>query len=124
MPQSLSFLSRRFCGCFNAHTHLSVQKREFAVAGRSKPNVLYNMFNKLDKGTTAYSMARFDPTVVLQGHKPLYLNEQAAEYNVTNLNNGFTVLTESSTFPSAVNMGKYLRPLGQGRARVAPTPSF
>jgi len=25
----------------------------------------------------------------------LYTNEDAAEYNVTNLNNGFTVLTES-----------------------------
>jgi len=37
------------------------------------------------------------------------MNEQTAEYNVTNLNNGFTVLTETSTFPSAVNMGKYLR---------------
>jgi hypothetical protein len=31
----------------------------------------------------------------LQGHKPLYTNEDVAEYNVTNLNNGFTVLTES-----------------------------
>ena len=32
-----------------------------------------------------------------------------AEYNVTHLNNGFTVLTESQTFPGAVNMGKYSR---------------
>jgi hypothetical protein len=82
--------------------------------------VLYKMFNKVDKGTTAFNMAKYDPTVVLQGHKPMFLNEQNAEYNVTNLNNGFTVLTESSTFPSAVNMGKYLRTPEKGRARVAP----
>lgn len=29
-----------------------------------------------------------------------------AEYNVTDLSNGFTVLTESQTFPGAVHMGK------------------
>ena len=31
-----------------------------------------------------------------------------AEYNVTDLSNGFTVLTESQTFPGAVHMGKWL----------------
>jgi len=29
------------------------------------------------------------------------------EYNVTNLTNGFTVLTESQAFPGAVHMGMY-----------------
>ena len=67
------------------------------------------MFNMVDRGTTSYGLAKYDPTVMLQGHKPLYANEENAEYNVTTLNNGFTVLTESATFPSAVNMGKYLR---------------
>ena len=43
----------------------------------------------------------------MQGHKPLYANDEEATYRVTNLNNGFTVLTESQTFPGAVNMGKY-----------------
>lgn len=76
--------------------------------GRSKPSIVHRFFNMADSGTTAYSNAKFDPTVMLQGHKPLYLNEDAAEYNVTNLNNGFTVLTESTTFPGAVNMGKCL----------------
>ena len=68
-------------------------------------------------------MAKYDPTVMLQGHKPLYMNEQTAEYNVTNLNNGFTVLTETSTFPSAVNMGKYLRRVRTWCARIAPPNS-
>ena len=41
-----------------------------------------------------------------QDLKLLYTNEDQAEYNVTNLNNGFTVLTESQVFPGAVHMGK------------------
>lgn len=41
----------------------------------------------------------------LKDLKPLYTNEDQAEYNVTNLNNGFTVLTESQVFPGAVHMG-------------------
>jgi len=31
--------------------------------------------------------------------------DQAPEYNVTTLSNGFTVLTESQVFPGAVHMG-------------------
>lgn len=64
------------------------------------------MFNKVDTKTHAYSMAKYDPTIQLQGHKPLFAGEEVAEYNVTHLNNGFTVLTESQTFPGAVHMGK------------------
>lgn len=41
----------------------------------------------------------------LQGHKPLYATDEVPSYNVTNLNNGFTVITESQSFPGAVNMG-------------------
>ena len=59
-------------------------------------------------------MNKFDPSVPLQGHKPLFTNEVQAEYNVTSLNNGFTVLTESQTFPGAVNMGKYSYTTQQG----------
>ena len=49
-----------------------------------------------------------------QGHKPLYTNELQAEYNVTELSNGFTVLTESQVFPGAVNMGKWGQQDGGG----------
>ena len=77
------------------------------VVGKARPNMFNNLLNRVDKGTTAYGVAKFDPTVMLAGHKPLFVNEMQAEYNVTNLNNGFTVLTETSTFPSAVNMGKF-----------------
>lgn len=50
-------------------------------------------------------MSTYDPTVQLQGLNPRYTKEVQPEYNVTDLNNGFTVLTESQTFPGAVHMG-------------------
>jgi len=62
------------------------------------------------------------------GMKPSYQDEVEANYNVTELSNGFTVLTESQTFPGAVNMGKYCVAklvsvsvaLAQGRTWPAP----
>ena len=57
-------------------------------------------------------MARFDPTQPLEmkTQKPVETADVAPEYNVTTLSNGFTVLTESQTFPGAVHMGKCLFP--------------
>jgi hypothetical protein len=68
--------------------------------------LLNKLFNTVDKGTTAYKAAKFDPTVPFLGQKPVYAEEVQATYNVTDLSNGFTVLTESQTFPSAINLGK------------------
>ena len=48
--------------------------------------------------------------------KPQYADEVEANYNVTELSNGFTVLTESQTFPGAVNMGKYCSSVAAARA--------
>jgi predicted Zn-dependent peptidase len=66
---------------------------------------LHRVFNTLDKGTHAYSVARFDPSAPLKGHRTIETKDVAHEYNVTNLTNGFTVLTESQSFPGAVHMG-------------------
>jgi len=77
-------------------SHSPFQNQNFAVSlGRGAPSIIHRVFNKVDSGTTAFSMNKFDPTVPFQGHKPLFTNEVQAEYNVTSLNNGFTVLTES-----------------------------
>jgi hypothetical protein len=38
--------------------------------------------------------------------QPKYIESEEASYNVTELSNGFTVLTESQIFPSTINMGK------------------
>jgi processing peptidase subunit beta len=67
--------------------------------------MLSRIFNTVDTNTTAYSVAKYDPTAPLKGHKPLEAADQAPEYNVTTLSNGFTVLTESQVFPGAVHMG-------------------
>lgn len=50
-------------------------------------------------------MAKSDPVQPLRGHKPVQSSDTQAEYNVTKLSNGFTVLTESQIFPGAVHMG-------------------
>jgi processing peptidase subunit beta len=71
----------------------------------TNPGILNRVFNTLDKSTAAYSVAKFDPTLPLAGHKPIEALDQAHEYTVTSLENGFTVLTESQSFPGAVHMG-------------------
>ena len=38
--------------------------------------------------------------------QPVYAESNEASYDVTELSNGFTVLTESQVFPGTVNMGK------------------
>jgi len=41
----------------------------------------------------------------LKGHKPIEIENQEASYAVTELANGFTVVTEGQIFPGAVHMG-------------------
>jgi hypothetical protein len=41
------------------------------------------------------------------GQKPAFADEVEARYGVTELNNGFTVLTEGETFPGVINLGKF-----------------
>lgn len=55
-----------------------------------------------------------------QGHRPIEIQDQAPEYNVTNLSNGFTVLTESQMFPGAVHMGKWQPPRLDNPCRLPP----
>ena len=71
----------------------------------TNPGILHKVFNTLDKGTHAYGVARFDPNTPLKGFKSIETSDVPHEYNVANLTNGFTVLTESASFPGTVNMG-------------------
>lgn len=71
----------------------------------SGPGILSTIFNTVDKNTTAYSSARYDPALPLKGHKPVEGKHLVPEINVTQLSNGFTVITESQVFPGAVHMG-------------------
>ena len=92
----------------------------FAVTGRTNARILNKIFNVVDSGTTAFTAAKFDPLVPFQGQKPAYADEVEARYGVTELNNGFTVLTEGETFPGVINLGKFqlLQRLGQACRRL------
>ena len=61
----------------------------------------------VDKSSTAYQVYAADPTQPLSNLTVHEANDMPREYNVTNLTNGYTVLTESQSFPGAVHMGKY-----------------
>ena len=77
------------------------------------------------KVASAWQACRNNGWMFSQGHKPLYTNEMQAEYNVTDLSNGFTVLTESQTFPGSVHMGKSPSVVGQCvRERSGVSSSF
>lgn len=59
----------------------------------------------MDTSTHSYGVATYKPDLPLEGHKTVLGQDRPAEYNVTHLTNGFTVLTESTIFPGTVNMG-------------------
>lgn len=71
----------------------------------SNPGPLHRVLNTYDRGTTAYSVAAFDPSAQLENHEPVEIEGKDSEYQATTLSNGFTVLTESEDHPGAVNMG-------------------
>lgn len=79
-----------------------LQNRAFSG---TNPGIISRVFNTLDRGTQAYQVARSSNLTPLAGHQPKQANAQESEYNVTSLDNGFTVLTESQSFPGAVHMG-------------------
>jgi len=76
-----------------------------AFGTRSNPGILHRAFNVVDRNTTAYGISKFDPVSPLTGHNPLPKVDEVGEYNITNLSNGFSVLTESEVFPGSVHMG-------------------
>ena len=71
------------------------------------PGILRRSFNMVDKSTTAYAVSVSDPKEPLPNLQLTESSDVPHEYNVTNLTNGFTVLTESQSFPGTVQMGKF-----------------
>ena len=70
----------------------------------TQPGIFHKVLNTFDKSRPSYKMATYDPTQLLEGHNPVEIDDREPEYNVTHLQNGFTVLTESTIFPGPVNM--------------------
>merc|ERR1712086_278557 len=73
----------------------------------TKPNIFQRVFNTVNEATHAQSIVKHDPLQPLSGHQVVHAEDRQQQYNMTPLNNGFTVLTESASFPGAVHMGKY-----------------
>jgi hypothetical protein len=71
----------------------------------TKPSMLHRVLDTMDTNTHSYQVATYRPDMPLEGHKIIQGQDRPAEYNVTHLSNGFTVLTESTTFPGTVNLG-------------------
>jgi hypothetical protein len=59
------------------------------------PGILRRTFNMIDRSSTAYEVNTTDPTRELPNLVVKPADDVAREYNVTNLTNGYTVLTES-----------------------------
>jgi hypothetical protein len=80
-----------------------MQRRAFGT----NPGMFGKVFGAIESVTHSkgYGVARSDPCVPLKGLKYNEVADIPSVYNVTNLNNGFTVLTESSSFPGAVHLG-------------------
>jgi predicted Zn-dependent peptidase len=71
----------------------------------TNPGIIPRALNYVDRNTTAYSVQTYDVRKPLEGHTPKVATYEDAEYSVTKLNNGFTVLTETATFPTNIHMG-------------------
>lgn len=67
----------------------------------------FSFLNSLDANATNYRMSKFDPTVEFVGHNPrVYKGEtDQIDIKIRKLNNGITVITETSAYPTSVNMG-------------------
>lgn len=67
----------------------------------------FSFLSNLTKNTTSYRMSKYDVTKELEGHNPtVYKGEtDQLDYKIRKLHNGITVITETTAYPSSVNMG-------------------
>jgi len=66
---------------------------------------ILEVFNRQDLADPHYQIATFNPLYPLENLKVQYRQQQPANYEITKLKNGITVLTESQVFPNVVDMG-------------------
>lgn len=67
----------------------------------------FSILPNFDHRNSNFRMSKFDPTKELDGHNPTVYSGESdqLDYKIKRLNNGITVITETSAYPSAVNMG-------------------
>lgn len=66
----------------------------------------FNFVNQWSQNSLALKMSKYDPTKELTGHNPVVYKGESdnLDVKVRKLNNGITVVTETTSFPSTVNM--------------------
>ncbi len=66
----------------------------------------FSLISNFNQNTTAFRMTKYDPTKELESHNPtVYTGAEQRDYKIRKLNNGITVVTETSAYPSSVHMG-------------------
>lgn len=81
-----------------------------SISGQCKQNfsvrrAFYDFIYRDDKSAETYKATTNDPRTPLSGFRGTTADDVAAKYEVTKLSNGVTVVTESQTFPSQVDLG-------------------
>ena len=71
----------------------------------SKKN--FCLLKEWNQKSLAFKMGKYDPTKEFEGHNPVVYKGDSDQisYKIRKLHNGITVITETSAYPSAVNMG-------------------
>ena len=67
----------------------------------------FGYLSYFDQNNSSYRMTKYDPQKELEGHNPIVSRAESDrfDYKIRKLNNGITVVTETTNFPTAVNMG-------------------
>lgn len=69
----------------------------------------FGLLSSFDQNTTAFRMTKYDPKKELEGHNPTVLRgDEVKNYKIKKLNNGITVITETTNHPTSVHMGVLL----------------
>jgi len=79
-----------------------------------QPNIFKKNFSILshwNQNSLSFRMAKHDPLKEFEGHNPVVHKGESDQndYKIRKLHNGITVITETSAFPSSVNMGILLK---------------
>lgn len=84
----------------------SLNKKSFnLLKGITKRN--FNILTNWSQNSLAFNAAKYDPKSEFQGHNPVVYKGESdnLDYRIKKLHNGITVITETSSYPSSVNMG-------------------
>jgi len=67
----------------------------------------FSFLDRLNQSSVAFGATKYDPTKEFEGHNPIVYkgSSDQIDYKIKKLHNGITVISETSAYPSSVNMG-------------------